>query len=457
MRLNSDFETKFDYADDLLRDYIQENPSNNETKEIIFNLLLLKELMQTKSNEVNRIERDLKMREENLAERLNNLSIDHLEQFSDMVMKKRIDETEKNIYLNDTGYKLQKIHLTYYFDELENFVEILKKSSSASNYSNDDKKSESADLKKSQTKSNLLINNEKIITTGGNKVNLNNSLIGSKNYENQISKTTPNENTKTMMMQPSPNQIVNTKINTTTPSYSKTPSLNNKTQPTTASTSTSITYTKKTTGSIDSMQNLNNFKNSTSAVKNPSVIDSKAMASNKSLLHSVESIKKLEEIEKDHDVQMLKGSDDLLVDSGFDSDKDNQEIYEKKRKERLKSKQNISQNTFEPIAENDSSFVEEPKKKFPRSLSNLGPSVRNLKNGRSDSNNSITSTPSNKNLTNSVRKINRDGAESKSNANLDLTYLKEGGNKKFLDSIVNQNRVGNDLNSSIKLVRNIFY
>lgn len=456
-RLNSDFETKFDYADDLMKDFIQENPLNNETKEIVLTFLLLKEMMLSKSNEVKKIERDLKIREENLAFSLNELSIDQLEKFSDHVMKRGLEESEKNNKFNETGYKIQKIHLTYYFDELENFVDDLKINSQEKN------KNEAVFLQKSQTNKNLLeagdksnMNDNKT-ALNGSKVISNNSLIMSKNYENQISMTSPNENPKNLMKQQSLYPDVNNKITSSTPSSSKTPSMNLKTQATTTSTSSNITYTKKPTGSIESIQNLNNFKNSSSAVKNPSLIDPKSISSNKSLLHSVENIKKLEEIEKTHDKLMLRGSDDLLADSGFDSDKDNREIYEKKRREKLINKQIASHNTIESVTENDQSYIGENKKKFQRSLSNLGPSLRNMKNTRSDSNNSITSTPSNKNINSTARKINRNGPEIKSNTNLDISYSKESGDKKVLDNSINQSRLSGDTNSFIKMVIKIIY
>jgi hypothetical protein len=444
-RINGDdIETKFEYADVLMKEYLNENTVGQDSKEVISTVNLLKEIIQTKSLQVTRFERELKSREEKLSQTLNELSLEQLENFSDLVLNKRTHDVESFGKQNEPTYKLEKIHFEYYFDELQTYVSFLKKNP---NQPFEEEKKKEPDMKRSQTNRNIIDNKisaSDIKSPTNAKVNLNNSIVMLKNND-QGTKANPTDLKNSV--RPNNNNAANTKLNSSMPANSKSPSALVKSQPAqnanaNAKQNLNNSMVKKPTGltttSTESMQNLHNFKNSSSAMKNPAVIDTKIMASNKSLLASVENIKKLEEIETDHDNFMLKNNDDLLVDSGFDSDKDNRELYELKRRERLKNKQNASLNGIEPIPENENSFVGDNKKKLPRSLSNLGPSVRNLKNAPSDSNNSITYTPSIGNLNNTTtRNVNGKGVESKTS----------------VDFYPNNN---NDLNSSVKMVKILF-
>jgi hypothetical protein len=434
-RLNGeDLGTKFEYPDSMMIEYMEANTPDQDSTEVINTVNLLKELIKTKTFQITKFEREMKSREEKLSQRLNELSIDQFEKFSDQLLNKRGEEVEKFMKHSEPTYKIEKFHFDYYFNEIQAFLSFLKKNSMLNSQFEEEKKSE-ADMKRSQTNRNLFEN--KITTNDAksptnSKANLNNSIVVSKPIEQGtkiISTDMKNP------MKPNNNNVANTKLNSSLQANSKSPSSVGKPQPVTKNDSILKKPSGTSTNSNESSQNLNNFKNSQSAVKNPAVIDPKMIMSNKSLLASVENIKKLEEIETHHDNLMLKNDDDLLVDSGFDSDKDNRELYELKRRERLRNKQNPSVYSLDAIPETESSVVDDNKKKLIRSLSNLGPSVRNFKNLPSDSNNSIASTPSNPNITNNTSKT---------------TYSKGVESKTSVDFYRNNNI--NDLNSSLKMV-----
>jgi len=434
-RLNGeDPGTNFEYADTMMLIYMEENTLDQDSSEVINTINLLKELINTKTFQISKIEREMKSREEKLSQRLNDLSIDQFEKFSDLLLNKRGEEMEKFIKNSEPTYKIEKIHYDFYFNEIQTFLSFLKKNSILNSQFEEEKKSES-DMKRSQTNRNLFEN--KITTNDAKspknpKANLNNSLVVGKPIE-QVTKIISTDMKN--QMKPSNNNATNTKLNSSMPANSKSPSSVVKHQPVTKNDSNVKKPSGALTNSNESTQNLNNFRNSQSAVKNPAVIDPKTIMSNKSLLASVENIKKLEEIETHHDNLMLKNDDDLLVDSGFDSDKDNRELYELKRREKLRNKQNPSVYSLDAIPETESSVIDDNKKKLIRSLSNLGPSVRTFKNLPSDSNNSMASTPSNPNINNNTSKT---------------SYSKGSESKTSVNFYPNNNL--NDLNSSLKMV-----
>ena len=416
-----EIETKFDYPDELMKEFLKYNSLDQETEDVISTVEILKEMIETKSEEISQKEKEIKIREENLAQQLSDLSIDQLEQFSEHVLNKRLDRTDNSNKVGDYNFRLDKVHFDYYLEDIEILLNFLKKK----NQSEEEIKSDANDLRRSQTNRNLIEDKKNNIdsknSANSGRMNTYNSM-NSRTSDNQVVKTLPNENLKILTKL----TAGNTKLNSTTP----------------ANITSSPNKMMKQQSTIIASKN----SKTSSVVKNSGAIEKKGVSANKSLLNSVEKNKRLERIELDFDNSLLKNDDDR--ESGFDSDKDNREVYEQKRRERMKSKPNNSGIPFEVLETVESSYGGEGKKKIQRSLSNLGPSARNMKNNsRSDSINSQNFAPANFN--NTTKKVNK--IESK----YFISYLGRdtpSQNK----SIVKQSFVEEDLNTSIKMVNKKF-
>ena len=410
-----EIETNFDYADEMMKEFLKYNSLDNETQDVVSTIDILKEMIETKSEEISQKEKEIKIREENLAQHLSDLSIDQLEQFSEHVLNKRRDRNDNSYKSGDYNLKLDKVHFEYYLEDIEIFINFLKKNK---NLSEEDVKNEAIDMKRSQTNKNFIGSNtdSKYLRNSGRMITYESTNL--KTSESQVEKN-PNQNLKILSKLSA--SAANTKLNSTTPANLKSSPKTILNQQSTmmlskAGKDSNISTNKKSndtsSSNTDSLQNNKNLRNSSSVVRNSGVTDKKGVLANKSSLSSIEKNKKLERIELDMDNSLMRNDDDLRNESGFDSDKDNREVYEQKRRDRMKSKPNNSGIPFEVLESVESSNGGEGKKKIQRSLSNLGPSAKNMKsNSRSDSINSQTF--SQVNFNNTTKKLNKNIIDSK--------------------------------------------